>query len=66
LPQLPQQLQQLASQLPQVLQIIKPDLLHNTFQRLDETSALSLIPDQEQIQETIFDDILDEGAPRQL
>lgn len=64
--QLAQQLQQLTPQLPQVLQIIKPDLLHNTFQRLEENSALSLIPEQEQMQETIFDDILDENAPRQL
>jgi len=56
-------------QLPQVLQVIKPDLTHTTFERLEEGialagNALDLIPEQEQYDEIM--DIIDPNAPRQL
>jgi hypothetical protein len=56
-------------QLPQVLQVIKPDLTHTTFERLEEGTALTgnaleLIPEQEQYDEIM--DIIDPNAPRQL
>ena len=62
LQQLPQQQQlpqapQISNniQLPQVLQVIKPDLT----MRLEETNALALIPEQETNEETTYDEIMD-------